>query len=424
MPLKRELGLFSTTLYGIGVIIGAGIYALIGVGAGLAGNLLWFSFLISALIAIFTGLSYAELSGVFPKDAAEYNYTRKAFNRELLSFVIGWLLVVGTIVAASTVARGFAGYFSSIFGGEIGPIAAGLLVVMAFLNYFGIKESARFNNFASILEVLGLLIVIAIGFFFVSGAKTVNLFELPQKGFAGIMAAVSVVFFAYTGFESVANLSEEVKASRKIVPKALLLALAISSVLYVLVSIAAVKEVGWEALKNSDAPLTLVASGALGDYSIILSFIALLSTANTALIFMIVSSRILYGMARRGSLPTLFCETGSRGTPYFSVFAVGLVAAFAAYVFEIKTVAQITDLALFVAYFAVNVSLISLAGSAYKRTFKSPRIAGIPVFAWLGALTSLAMLAFFPVTIWLMEIVILGVGLVLFLLYKRRKSSG
>lgn len=424
MKLRRELGLFSTTLYGIGVIIGAGIYALIGVGAGLAGNLLWAAFLISSLIAIFSGLSYAELSSMFPKEAAEYNYTRRAFNRETLSFIIGWLLVIGTIVAASTVARGFAGYFSGLFGGEVGAIAAALLFLLALLNYFGIKESARFNNFASLLEVFGLLIVIAVGFLFVSPATPaeVDFFELPPEGLAGLMVAVSVIFFAYTGFESVANLSEEVKESRKIVPKALILSLVISSILYVLVSIAAVKEVGWEALSQSKAPLALVTSGALGGYSIILSFIALFATANTALIFMIVSSRILYGMAERGSIPKTFCKIGSRGTPYLSVFAVGLVAALAAYSFEIKTVAQITDLALFLAYFAVNASLIALANSKDKRSFKSPRIAGVPVLAWLGALTSLAMLVFFPLTVWLMEIVIVGIGLILFLLYKKRKS--
>ncbi len=115
MKLKPELGLFSLTLYGIGVILGAGVYALIGVGAGLAGNMLWLAFLISAVIAMFTGLSYAELSSMFPKEAAEYNYTRKAFSSELFSFTVGWLLAAGTIIAAAAVALGFGGYFFSVF---------------------------------------------------------------------------------------------------------------------------------------------------------------------------------------------------------------------------------------------------------------------------------------------------------------------
>ncbi|MDD5172201.1 MAG: amino acid permease [Candidatus ainarchaeum sp.] len=418
MPLKRELGLFSTTLYGVGVIIGAGIYALIGTAAADGGNTLWLAFLISAIIAIFTGLSYAELSSMFPKEAAEYTYTRKAFKKEVLSFAVGWLLAIGTVIAASTVAMGFAGYFCDLFGGDEKMVAVGLIVLMTALNYIGIKESAFFNNFSSILEVLGLLIVIAIGFFIVSPAHF-DLFQLPASGFAGIMTAVSIIFFAYIGFENVANLAEEVKESRKIVPKALLLSLVISSVLYMLVAIAAVSRVGWEALSKSGAPLVLVVSDVLGPYSAILSFTALFATANTALIFLIASSRMLYGMAHNGSLSPMFSTIGSRGTPYISVLLVGIVAAVLAYATEIRTVAQLTDLAVFMAYLAVNAALIALAGSKLKRGFLSPRLFGIPVFAYLGVLTAFIMLFHFGLNIWLMELVILAVGAILFLMNKK-----
>ncbi|NYZ73528.1 amino acid permease [Candidatus Micrarchaeota archaeon] len=422
MPLKRELGLFSTTLYGTGVIIGAGIYALIGVGAGLAGNMLWAAFLISAAIAIFTGLSYAELSSMFPKEAAEYTYTRKAFKKEVLSFAVGWLLAIGTVIAASTVALGFAGYFSALFGGEPKLIAAGLILVMTALNYIGIKESAMFNNFSSVLEILGLLIVVAIGFVIASPMPVhADLFQMPATGFAGIMAAVSVIFFAYIGFENVANMAEEVKESRKIVPKALLLSLAISTVLYMLVAIASVSRVGWEALSQSKAPLMLVVSDALGPYAVVMSFIALFATANTALIFLIASSRMLYGMAHKGSLSPGFSLIGSRGTPYLSVLLVGLVAAAVSYATDIKTVAQMADLAVFMAYLAVNAVLIVLAGSKLKREFMSPRVFGIPVLAYLGVISAFIMLLHFELNMWLMEVVVLGVGATLFLMNKRSR---
>jgi len=423
MPLKKQLDLFSTTLYGLGVILGAGIYALIAVGAGLAGNMLWLAFLISALIAIFTGFSYAELSSIFSKDAAEYNYTRKAFKRESLSFMTGWILAAGTVIAAATVALGFGGYLSALTGLEPRVAALGIIVLMSVLNYIGIKESATFNNVSTSIEIIGLLIVIAAGFLSQPVAQA-DLLQPPQAGFAGIMAAISVVFFAYIGFENLANLSEEVKDSRNILPKALVLSLVISTLLYMLVAIAAVREVGWEALSQSKAPLTLVVSRALGQYSGLLSYIALFATANTVLMFLIVPSRILYGMSEAGSLPGFFSRVGSRGTPYISVAIVGIVAAFFAYATGIKTVAQLADLAVFIAYIAVNASLICLASSRFKRRFTSPRIAGVPVLAWLGLLSALYMLTHFPTELWVIELgaVIAGVALFSFTKIAARTS--
>ncbi|MFH0884531.1 MAG: amino acid permease [Candidatus Micrarchaeota archaeon] len=422
MGLKRGLGLFSTTLYGIGVILGAGIYALISIGAGLAGNMLWAAFLISAFIAIFTALSYAELSSMFPSEAAEYNYSRKAFKREWLSFAVGWVLAIGTVIAASTVALGFGGYLHALIGIDIAVAALLLIGAMTVLNYWGIQESANFNNVATSLEMLGLLIVIAAGFLTPSQTE-VNLLEPPSDGIGGIIAAVSVIFFAFIGFENIANLSEEVKDSRKIVPKALILALAISTVLYMLVAIAAVREVGWFALSESKAPLTLVVSRMLGSYAPLMSYIALFATANTVLMFLIVPSRILYGMSAGGSLPKPFSAVGFRGTPFISVALVGLLAALIASLADIKTVAQLTDLAVFTAYFVVNISLIALAGARIKRGYASPRFAGIPVLAYAGALTALLMLAFFPVHLFALEGAILLCGAVLYLSRPKKRTS-
>ena len=418
MKLKRGLGLFSTTLYGIGVILGAGVYALIGVGAGLAGNMLWLAFAISAVIAIFTSLSYAELASMFPKEAAEYNYTKKAFGKESLSFMVGWVLAIGTVIAASTVALGFGGYFHSLTGIDAKVAALGLLALMSVLNYAGIRESAKFNVVATILEMLGLVIVIAAALLSPPEGY-VDLLEMPAAGFSGIVAAVSVVFFAYIGFENVANLAEEVKDSRRIVPKALMLSLVISTALYLLVAVAAVHEVGWEALSKSGAPLTLVVSRALGQYSHVLSYIALFATANTALVFLIVPSRILYGMSMGGSLPKAMSEVGSRGTPYISVAAVGLLAAFIAYAADIKTVAQLTDLSVFIAYLAVNLALIALAGSGTRRGFESPRVLGVPLFAYLGAAAALLALLAFDLRLWLMESAVLLAGAALFALKRK-----
>jgi APA family basic amino acid/polyamine antiporter len=149
--LKKALGLFELSLYGIGIILGAGIYSLIGVGAGIAGNAIWISFVFAAIIAAFTGLSYAELSSIYPKEAAEYNYTKNAFQKKNLSFIVGWLMVLASVVAAVTVAFGFAGYFTHLFGGEITLTAAFLILFLSSINYIGIKESSTFNILSTII---------------------------------------------------------------------------------------------------------------------------------------------------------------------------------------------------------------------------------------------------------------------------------
>ncbi len=418
MALKRELGLLSTVLYGVGIILGAGIYALIGVGAGLAGNMLWLAFLVSAIIAIFTGLSYAELSSMFPRAAAEYHYTKKAFRFEEFSFVIGWILVVGTVIAASTVALGFAGYFVNMFGGDKIIVAAALIFLMSALNYVGIRESAKFNNFASIIEASGLILVVVIWLLFPPQVPG-NVLELPETGLAGIMGAIGVIFFAYIGFENIANLAEEVKDSRRNIPLALIISLLISTILYILVSIAAVSELGSAALSESDAPLTMVVERGLGEYASILSVIALFATGNTVLIFLIAASRILYGMSAGKSLPVFLSRTDSHGTPMYAIAATAVAAAVIASSGDIKTVAQLTDIGVFMAYAAVNAALIALAGRKLKRSFTSPRLFGIPALAWVGIGSSLFMLTTFELDLWLLEIAIILVGLIFFMLSKK-----
>jgi APA family basic amino acid/polyamine antiporter len=417
MALKREITLIPLILYGIGIILGAGIYALIGEGADIAGNMLWLAFLISAVIAIFTGLSYAELSSMFPKAAAEYNYTKKAFNFESFSFMIGWILVAGTIIAATTVSLAFAGYWVDLFGGNLVLTAVILIILMSALNYVGIRESARFNNVASVIEAGGLLIVVGVWLLFPPEAPA-DLFELPEGGFPAIITAVGLIFFAYIGFENIANLGEEVKDAKKNLPLALIISLLISTILYILVSVAAVEEVGAEALSESNAPLRLVVSRGLGEYASILSIIALFATGNTVLIFLIAASRVLYGMSDSGSMPKLLSKTGVQGTPKFAILFTALIAAVLAVPGDIRIVAQLTDLGVFIAYLAVNAALIALANKKIKRSFTSPRLIGIPVLAWLGLFSSLFMLTTFEMELWLMEIIVIVVGLLLFLMHK------
>ncbi|MBR9682567.1 MAG: amino acid permease, partial [Candidatus Aenigmarchaeota archaeon] len=257
--LRRSLGLFELTMYGVGIILGAGIYAIIGVGAGVAGNALWLSFLIGAIIASFTGLSYAELGTMFPKEAAEYVYMKRAFKKEYPAFLVGWLIIIVGTIAASVVALGFGGYLEALTGIPALWGALALVLGCSFLNYRGIRESANANIIFTVIEMLGLILIILFG---MSHVGSVDYFEMPG-GLNGVMMAAVLVFFAYVGFEDVVNLSEETKSPRKVMPKALILSVVITTIMYILVSLVAVSVIPWNVLAESSAPIADVAEASL-----------------------------------------------------------------------------------------------------------------------------------------------------------------
>jgi APA family basic amino acid/polyamine antiporter len=422
LQLKKTLGLFETSIYGIGIILGAGIYAIIGEGAGIAGNSLWISFIFAALIASFTGLSYAELSSMYPKAAAEYVYTKKAFNKESLSFMIGWVFIAAGIVSAATVSMAFAGYFSYLFGTEIIPIAVGLILILSLLNFIGIKESARVNLISTIIEVSGLVIIIVLGMNFI-GSAGINYFEMPN-GFHGLLAATALIFFAFIGFEDIANISEETKNARSVIPKALLISLVVSTILYILVSLSAVSIMDWQALASSNAPLTDVAVHAMGPSAILLiSIIALFATGNTVLILLIAVSRVLYGVSKNKALPSIFSKIHlKRRTPYISIFTIMFLAMVATTLGKIKLVAELTNIGIFIIYLFVNLSLIVLRFRKphVRREFMVPiNIGKFPVLSFLGAVTCILMMFYFDVVIILMELVVLFSGLLFYKIINR-----
>lgn len=421
--LKRELGLFEATVYGVGIILGAGIYALIGEAAGLTGNSVWLSFVVGAVVASFTGLSYAELATMIPKAAAEYVYLRKAGSR-MLGFLIGWLIIFTGVASAATVALGFGGYFKGLFGLPIVFTAAALIGILSYINFLGIKQSSRFNVIFTVVEVTGLVMVIVLGLT-VFGKAEVNYFEM-SNGTKGILAAAALVFFAYIGFEDIANISEETRNPRKVLAKAFILAVVITTLLYVLASLAAVSLAGSTELSESKSPLALAASKTfLGDRAFtILSYIALFATANTVLVIMIVGARMLYGMSRDGSLPKILGLVNSRrGTPHIAILVVMLLSIIFLFFGEIDFIANITSLGAFITFGLVNGSLIWLRYKYPKleRPFKSPvNIGRFPVLAFLGLLTCVVMIFQFNIDIMLYTGVAMVSGLIVYQLIERK----
>jgi APA family basic amino acid/polyamine antiporter len=385
--LARELGLWEVTLSGVGIIFGAGIYALIGVAAGQAGNAVWLSFLLSAAAALFTALSYAELASMFPRAGAEYEYTAEAAG-ESLAFVVGWLIIFSGIVAAAAVSLGFANYFAALTGAPVIPVAALLLTALMALLILGIRESTLVAVIFTLVEAGGLLLIIVAGIPYLG---SVDYLEMPL-GLPGVFSAAALVFFAFLGFEEVVKFSEETVRPERTIPRALLIAFSLCTLLYILVSFSAVSVIGWEGLAASEAPFTAVAIAVWGEAgALALSVIALFATANTVLLLLLAASRISYGMARSGTLPRPLSKVHrTRRTPYIAVITVSLASMVFLFLGDIGTVANVTNFTLFVTFAVVNGSVIilRLKRPDRARPFTIPgAVRSVPVIPLLGILS-------------------------------------
>ena len=256
--LKRHMGLFQLTMYGVGLTLGAGIYVLIGEAAGFAGNSMWISFGLAAIVAVFAGLSYAELTALFPKAAAEYVFVKNAFKSEFIGFMIGWLTAITSMIVGATVALGFGGYFAQFLDIPITLSAILLLGILSFVSFIGIKQSAWTNTIFALVTIAGLGIIIFLGFT-IEVSEPVDYFDAPN-GMTGIILAFVLIFFAFIGFEDMANVAEEVKRPKKTLPRAIILSILITAIIYILVSLSSVRILNWEELGQSAAPLADVAT--------------------------------------------------------------------------------------------------------------------------------------------------------------------
>jgi APA family basic amino acid/polyamine antiporter len=369
--LKRTLGLAETTLGGVGIILGAGIYALVGEVAGKAGNAMWISFLMAGGMAAIVGLGYAELASAFPKAGADYEYTRRALGLRA-AFVVGWLIVIGNIVAAAAVALAFGGYLSELIDVAATPTAVVALVVATLIAFYGVKEAVWTSVVMTLVEAAGLIFIIVIG---IPDLGSVDLLD-TSDGAAGIFSGAALVMFAFIGFEQVATLAEETKDASRVVPKALLLAVGVTASIYLLVAIASVSVLGWEDLSASDAPLATVAEEAIGSSAFdLVAIIALFSTANTVLLVLVAASRLIYGMAATEALPRFLAwiHPGVR-TPARAILLCLVISVGFALSGDLALVAGATNFAVFIGFGAVNVSLIVLRFTHpdVKRPFRVP----------------------------------------------------
>jgi APA family basic amino acid/polyamine antiporter len=398
-------------MYGVGLILGAGIYVIIGDVASLAGNAMWISFIMASMIAMFTGFSYAELSSMYPKSAAEYVFAKNVFGSQFIALVVGCLIIFVAVASAATVALGFSGYFTSIFYRQFHPIIVAIVLigVLSLVNFWGISQSVWMNTAFTFIELAGLAIIILAGFWLGSPSNT-NYFEIPEKksvlyeanpltGIGAIFGGAGLAFFAYYGFENIVNVADETKNPVKVIPKALLISIAVTTAFYILVAISALALVGWKELSLSEAPISLAAERVFGGQGvIILSAIALFATSNTALMMLISGSRIIYGISKDQSFPRILSSVNkSRKTPWIAIIIIMtstmIIITFSSR--DISTIASIAVFGIFLVYAIVNLSLIwsRFRISDYYRPFVSPvKIGRFPVLAGMGLIASIGML--------------------------------
>jgi len=423
--LKRHMGLFHLTMYGVGLTLGAGIYVLIGEAAGFAGNSMWISFLLGSVVAIFAGLSYAELTALFPKAAAEYTFVKNAFKNDFFAFIIGWLTAITSIIVAATVALGFGGYFTQFVELPITFVAIILIIILSVVNFIGIRESTWANTIFAIVTAGGLILIIFLGFT-VETVETVDYFETPN-GITGIILAFVLIFFAFIGFEDMANVAEEVKKPKKTIPRAIILSVVITGIIYVLVSLSVIRILNWEELAASSAPLADVAHGVLGNNgSVTLSLIALFATASTVLITIVAGARILYGMSKSNSLPHHLSRIHSKTkTPWIAVIVILVTSIGFAFVGDIVIIANITVFAVVITFAVINLAVIVMRYTEpeLERPFRVPiNIGKFPVLPLIGLGTTAYMALQFDIEIMLVGIGIIGIGAIFYFILRRNKK--
>lgn len=384
--LKRRIGLGLLTAYGVGIMVGAGIYVLVGAVAGSAGVWAPVAFLLAGLVALPSALSYAELSARMPEAAGEAAFIQAGFGQRWLAVLVGLSIVVAGAISGGAVLRGGVGYLSAII--DIAPVylIIGIGCVLTLVALVGVLESLAFAAVFTLIEVAGLGMVSWAGFTAEPVADWIN---PGAPNWIGIGAAVALCFFAFIGFEDLENMAEEVRDPERIMPRGILLSLAITAVLYALVSFAAVRSVPGADLANSERPLALVWEAGRGTGAGFLSAIAVAAAVNGVLAQIVMAARVLFGLGRRSARLAIFTVASPRfGTPVLATVLIGLCVIIAALALPVAALAKITSAVLLAVFLLVNISLILL-----KRRLPDAPFC-IPVWVpWAGLLAAILALA-------------------------------
>ncbi len=396
--LARTIGLFALVVYGVGDMVGAGVYATIGAAAGKMGNAVWLAFSVSMVAALLTGLSYASLASRYPRAAGAAYVTQRAFGFQFLSYVVGLTIVCSGLTSMAAGSRAFADALQPLLKSSVGTVPVWLIFlafigVLTLINFRGIKECVWVNMVCTAIEVGGLLFIIAVSLPYFG---QVNYLETPAAsgglGFPLIMTGAVLTFYAFVGFEDLLNLAEEVKDPQRTMPWGIILAVGCVTIIYILVSIAAVSVVPYGSLANPQngvalAQITKVAAPWVPPQ--VYTGITLFAVANTALMNFIMGSRLIYGMSRQELLPKfLGVVHAGRKTPHRAIFTLAIIVAVLAFAGDISVLASATSLLLLLVFALMNASLIVLKMRSGEPAghFEVPVIVPVLGFLVCGAL--------------------------------------
>jgi APA family basic amino acid/polyamine antiporter len=391
--LERSIGPFQMALYGLGSMLGAGIYGLIGKAAGEVGNAVWLAFVVALVAALLTALSYASLGSRCPRAAGAAYVTQRAYGFPLLSFMVGLALICSGLTSVATQSRVFATNLIELFGLDglpVAGVALGFLLVMSGIVFRGIRESMWVNVLCTIVEASGLILVVAVG---ISYWGAVDYLETPPAPdgdltFLIVIQGAVLAFFAFIGFEDVYNVAEEVREPQHTIPLGIITAMVLAAILYIAVAITAVSVVPWQELSEAPGPITEVVSRAAPIIPpILFTGITLFAVANTGLVNFVTASRLLYGMARQNLLPDHLGRVHRRRrTPHIAILVLFFILVPLALMGAIAELAAASVLLLLIVFAAVNGALFILKGRKGEPTgrFEIPRI--IPALGFLVCL--------------------------------------
>ena len=415
-------------LFVIGDILGTGIYATTGQVAGKVGGALWLPFVIGFVVAVLTAASYVELVGKYPKAAGAALYTQKAFQVPFLTFIVAFMVMCSGLSSASAAARAFSGDYLAEFTDFFPPTLVAVLFVLALaaLNLRGVSESVKTNVVLTVVELTGLLIILTIGAWAVLSGdgepSRLGAFQAEGTGFAlitSVLGATALGFFAFVGFEDSVNMAEETKDPVRTFPRAIFIGVLVTGTLYILVALVSSLLVDYRVLEDSSGPLLeVVKAGGIDFPPKLFALIALFAVTNSALINIMMASRLCYGMANERILPRALGRVLPRrrtpvvGIVFVSLLAVGLVSTG-----EIEGLGDTTAFLLLCVFAVVNIAVLALRRDPVEHQhFRTPT--ALPV---LGAITSLILaspLSDRPANVYIRAGVLLAIGIGLWVLNK------
>jgi len=407
--LKRTLGLFDAASISIDAIIGAGIFVVTGIVAGLAGPGVIISIILAGIIASFTALSFAQLSAYMPKEGGGYEFTYRLLS-PFAGFISGWMWVFSNIFIGAAVSIGFAQYLSALVPYlPVNVAAAAICLTFTIINYVGVRQSAIINDALVVAKIAILLFFIAFGLSFV---QLSNFTPFMPKGVMGVFEGAALIFFAYGGYARVTTVSEEVKDPSRTIPRAIILAIIVSTVLYVLIGVISVGLVGSQRLGAAGSPLAdaISVTGNSGAVFLV-SLGAMIATASVLLMTILGVSRMTFAMARNGQFPAFFSQINRRfQTPHYAILITGILSSILVFTDFSRLVAVGTFSLLF------HHALVNLSATRLQ-----PRNRRYPVFvSVMGFLLCIVMLVFLSLEAWTISVAGIVLGLALYVLMARR----